>query len=102
MDIEHDMLEVPRRSYKMKAPIGPAIEVIKTERHSLLQAAMQNFPQALAEPGGMPQGSVIRVGQTVVQGLSAETFVGYCRELDLGAAYQQHLREVFKDRKSVV
>lgn len=95
LDIEHDMLEVPRRSFRMKVPIGPAIEVIKTERHSLLQAAMQNFPQALAEPGAMPQGSVIRAGQTLVQGLSAETFVGYCRELDLGAAYQQHLREVF-------
>lgn len=95
LDIERDTLDVPQRSFKMKAPVGPAIEVIKTERHSLLQAAMQNFPQAFAEPGGMEQGSVIRAGQAVIEGLSAETFVGYCRELDLGAAYQRHLREVF-------
>ncbi len=96
--IEHDTLEVPHRSYHMKVPVGPTVEVIKLEKHSLLQAAMQNFPLENAGSGGMPRGTVIRSGHGLVRTLSAETFIGYCRELDLGAAYQQHLREVFSLR----
>ncbi|WP_025855027.1 NEL-type E3 ubiquitin ligase domain-containing protein [Pseudomonas sp. CHM02] len=98
LNVERDTLDVPRRYLELNASAGPVIEVIKTQKHSLLQAAMQNFEQALAEPGGMPAGSVIRSGHTVVQGLSAETFAGYCRELDLGSAYQQHLQAVFNLR----
>ncbi|WP_439864563.1 NEL-type E3 ubiquitin ligase domain-containing protein [Pseudomonas antarctica] len=95
LDVEDDMLEVPRHSYRMTIPVGPSIERITTEKHSLLQAAMQNFAQSVTGPGGMPGGSVIRTGRGIVSRLSVETFVDYCRELDLGSAYQQHLRAVF-------
>ncbi len=92
LNVELDMLEVPRRTFTMTSVFGPTYDQIKIEKHSLLQAAMQNFSQDGAE---LPKGSVVRAGNTVVRGLSAEAFAGYCRELDLGAAYQLHLRDVF-------
>lgn len=51
LNVERDTLDVPRRYLELNASAGPVIEVIKTQKHSLLQAAMQNFEQALAEPG---------------------------------------------------
>ncbi len=95
LHVEHDVLEVHHRIVRIDVPTGPVRSKISIDKHSLLQAAMQNFSLASAQPGGMPEGSVIRTAGNRVSGLSAETFVGYCRELDLGAAYQQHLREVF-------
>lgn len=95
LDIEHDVLEVPRRTVRVKGFSGPVVDAIRIETHSLLQAAMQNFPLVRAEPGAMPHGTLIRTAHKRVSRLSAETFIAYCRELDLGAAYQQHVREVF-------
>lgn len=92
LDVEHAQLEIHRLTIKLDVPTGPARHKLKIEKHSLLQAAMQNFSEDGAE---MPNGSVVRAGNTVVHGLSAEAFAGYCRELDLGAAYQRHLRDVF-------
>lgn len=92
LDVERTQLEIHRVTIKVDGPTGPARNKLKIEKHSLLQAAMQNFSEDGAE---MPDGSVVRAGNTVVRGLSAEAFAGYCRELDLGAAYQLHLRDVF-------
>lgn len=94
LDVEHTQLEIHNVILRIDVPMGPMRRRINIEKHSLLQAAMQNFALAKAQPGGLPQGSLIRAGHTVVRGLSAEAFVRYCRELDLGAAYQQHLHEV--------
>lgn len=99
LDIEYDQLEVPRRALSGVGPDlgGALIEAVHLEKHSLLQAAMQNFPAALAEPNGMPRDAHIVVGakRRRLPTLKAHEFAGYCRELDLGEAYQAHLREVF-------
>ncbi|WP_338576322.1 NEL-type E3 ubiquitin ligase domain-containing protein [Pseudomonas canadensis] len=92
LDVERAQLEIHRVTINLDGPTGLARYKLKIEKHSLLQAAMQNFSEDGAE---MPEGSVVRAGNTVVHGLSAEAFAGYCRELDLGAAYQLHLRDVF-------
>ncbi|WP_348750963.1 NEL-type E3 ubiquitin ligase domain-containing protein [Pseudomonas rhodesiae] len=93
LDIEHDVLELPA-TYVV---IGSVVDAPRTEtrdgvQYSLLQAAMQNFT-----PDDVPLAAVIRraADRTPVPTLSAQTFVGYCRDLDLGEAYQRHLREVF-------
>lgn len=99
LDIDNDTLDLPRRSFSgVSADLGGMlIETINLERHSLLQAAMQNFSDASAAAGGLPINAVVRVGpkRAIAQHPTAHTFVGYCRELNLGAAYQAHIREVF-------
>lgn len=99
LDIENDSLELPRRTFRGVNPDlgGMLVQTVTLEKHSLLQAAMQNFSQAGAEPGGIPINAVVRVGakRRVAQDISAQTFIGYCRELNLGEAYQTHVREVF-------
>ena len=99
LDVHRDYLERPRRKLFGVAPIvtGALLETASLEKRSLLQAAMQNFTTAEAEPDGLPEHTVIRKGEdaSVVSGISARQFVGYCRALDLGSAYQAHLREVF-------
>lgn len=99
LDIENDTLEIPRRSFSGVSQDlgGQVVETVTLEKHSLLQAAMQNFSQAAAEPGGSPTTAVVRIGprRRIAQTLSAQTFIGYCRELNLGEAYQTHVREVF-------
>lgn len=99
LDIENDTLELPRRSFSSVNPDlgGMLIETITLEKHSLLQAAMQNFSQARAEPGGIPNNAVVRMGSTrrIARDITAQAFIGYCRELNLGEAYQTHVREVF-------
>lgn len=100
LDIEHDSLELPRRSFSGVNPDlgGMLVETVVLEKHSLLQAAMQNFSQSGAEPAGIPINAVVRVGaqRRIARDISAQAFIGYCRELNLGAAYQAHVREVFK------
>ena len=99
LDVDYDLLEIPRRTITdMSLGLGGMIVDTHTlEQHSLLQAAMQNFPSARAEPDGLPQRSVIRYGakQGRPARLKAHEFIGYCRELDVGKAYQAHLREHF-------
>jgi hypothetical protein len=99
LDIEHDTLELPRLSFTGVNPDlgGMLIETVTVEKHSLLQAAMQNFSQAAATPGGVPIRAVVRIGRErkIAPDLSALDFIGYCRELNLGHAYQTHIREVF-------
>ncbi|MGL6000457.1 MAG: NEL-type E3 ubiquitin ligase domain-containing protein [Pseudomonas proteolytica] len=99
LDIHHDTLEVPKRNLSgVGADLGGLlIETVTRHKYSLLQAAMQNFAAASATADGLPEAAVVRIGakKQVAPTLSALQFVQYCRELDLGAAYQAHLREVF-------
>lgn len=99
LDVDYDMLEIPQRTFSGVSPDlgGLIIESVHLEKHSLLQAAMQNFPSARAEPDGLPQDALIRFGskRKVLASLKAHEFIGYCRELDVGEAYQAYLREFF-------
>ncbi|AZE68315.1 Leucine rich repeat-containing protein [Pseudomonas synxantha] len=99
LDVKHDVLELPHRSMTNANPdlLGPLLMTVTVEKRTLLQAAMQNFSASQAEDGGLGIGALVRnVGTGLeVESMSAVEFAGYCRELDLGAAYQEHLREVF-------
>lgn len=98
LDVERDTLEIPIFGSRPGSHVvGPLVQMVDVQQHSLLQAAMQNFSEALAAPDGLELGTLVRSHATrqVVQELPAETFVKYVRELDLGRAYQEHLREVF-------
>ena len=99
LDVKRDVLELPHRSMTNANPdlLGPLLMTVTVEKRTLLQAAMQNFSAAQAEDG-LGIGALVRdVGTGLqVQSMSAAQFAGYCRELDLGAAYQRHLREVFE------
>ncbi|MGY2289980.1 NEL-type E3 ubiquitin ligase domain-containing protein [Pseudomonas sp. SDO528_S397] len=97
LDVRRDMLELPKRSFRGVSPDlgGALVETVTVARHSLVQAAMQNFTQAQAD-GSLSTEAKIRsaaTGQALTMP-SALDFVGYCRELDLGKAYQQHITEV--------
>jgi hypothetical protein len=98
LDVRCDYLERPRRD-----PVGVTyitgllIETLALEKHSLVLSAMQNFSETEAKPGGLPDKTLIREGlhDAEATGITAQQFVGYCRALDLGNAYQEHVREVF-------
>ncbi|NWC29622.1 hypothetical protein HYE76_24525 [Pseudomonas tolaasii] len=99
VDVQRDLLELPKRSLSGVGPdLGGALQTTVTvETLSLVQAAMRNFSEDQAEPDGMSAAAVLRsaaTGQAIV-GMTVAGFVGYCRELDLGGAYQAHVRSVF-------
>ncbi|MGY2374354.1 NEL-type E3 ubiquitin ligase domain-containing protein [Pseudomonas sp. SDO524_S393] len=103
VDVECDRLELPKRSLSgVGADLGGALQsTVTVTTLSLVQAAMQNFSADQAEPGGMSASAVLRsaaTGQPIV-GMTVRAFVGYCRELDLGCAYQAHIRNVFNLRE---
>ncbi|MGY2045737.1 NEL-type E3 ubiquitin ligase domain-containing protein [Pseudomonas pergaminensis] len=99
IDVEHDQLELPKRTISAPTPPlnGPLIETIRWEKHSLIKAAMQNFDAAQARDDKRPPLARVRSGETqqVLVGITGQQFMSHCRELDLGEAYQRHLREVF-------
>src|SRR5471032_1812005 len=98
LDVERDCLELPNRHFAaLTVGRGVRLQTMSMDKHHLLQAAMQNFTLDQAEAGGLPAGAVIRTGAAGqnVSTLSAGAFARYCRELDVGAAYHRHLREVF-------
>lgn len=98
LDVRCDYFERPRRDPVGVTYItGLSIETPALEEHSLVLSAMQNFSEAEAKPGGLPDKTLIREGvhDAQVTGITAQQFVGYCRALDLGNAYQEHVREVF-------
>lgn len=99
IDVRTDYLEGPDLDIVDESPYASGVQVENTRdgRYCLLTAAMQNFTVGEAEHNGLPASTVIRSGKQrhVVQDLTAHQFVGYCRELDLGSAYQAHVREVF-------
>lgn len=70
----------------------------RTTEQSLFEAALQNFEPSEAEQGGMDAGSGLFV--TTNKGriptfFTPAFFANFCRNLDLGNLYQQHLNEVF-------
>lgn len=88
-------------------------------KRSLLQAALQNFEEYEAQPGGFDPGAALLpedglqlhlVGGTRQNGshprfryrycglikIKPDQFAGMCRRLDLGAKYQKHLDGIFK------
>ncbi|TFY88936.1 hypothetical protein DYL59_13625 [Pseudomonas kairouanensis] len=99
VDVVHDQLEVPTGHITSVTPdlVGTMIETSTWHKRSLVEAAMLNFDLAQTRRGGMSSSAVIRSAVThkPLPGLSVQQFVNYCRELDLGAAYQRHLCEVF-------
>ncbi|WP_455884826.1 NEL-type E3 ubiquitin ligase domain-containing protein [Pseudomonas spelaei] len=99
VDVKQDMLELAHRSLTNLNPdlAGPLLVTVTTEKHSLLQAAMQNFSASQAQNGGLSITAMIRSAATGERNtsISAGEFVRHCRELDLGSAYQRHVREVF-------
>jgi|GEM_PF-942985 len=90
------------------------ISRLMPRQQTLLEAALQNFLPDEAKAGGIEKGSVIapvgaytfainddgtlqyRLAKTAVIDLAPETFAAFCRRLDLGKQYQQHLNEVLK------
>lgn len=74
--------------------------VPKTLEQPLLACALHNFDRReTAEVAWLPQSNVLDADGTVLP-LRPRAFAGVCRSLDLGAAYQQHLKQVlFADDK---
>jgi hypothetical protein len=74
----------------------PTTQVI-IETRTLLEAAMLNFSEDEAQGRRFPSGSQIRRDtDTVVSQISVTAFATYCRSLDLGRRYQEHLRGAIK------
>lgn len=97
-DVEQDLLSLPGPDCGC-APTSTDDKGIETVPHatqSLLQAAMQNFSEDEAADG-FPEGSLVRVNSAPsgVEGLTPAAFAKFCRELDLGKRYQEHLQKVF-------
>lgn len=85
-------------------PIGyPVTRAVYTQR-SLLEAALRNFTLDEATPGGQLVGNRLeRVGASAERAQKEQKplptsvdFALLCRRLDLGKAYQKHLREVLQ------
>lgn len=97
LDVRHDFLQQPRSVAVGVAPFvtGIPVKQISLEQCSLLRAAMQNFSAGEAQSDGLPDTAMIIRGadKTVVSGLTAQQFVSYCRALNLGEAYQAHVRD---------
>lgn len=94
-DVERDTLSITTTLYTSTGalPIFGAPDSVTTTSRSLLHAAMENFTQAQAAPGGPLQGAVLRIDAKAPAGteVTAQKFAALCRELDLGARYQQHI-----------
>ena len=98
LDVRHDYLQWTRTQTVGSTQItGLPIRAYTLEKSSLVQAAMQNFSAAEAMPDGLSNDAAIRLAKdkTVAAGITAQQFVSYCRDLDLGGAYQKHILEVF-------
>lgn len=93
-----------RRVVHVRYPSGvttiPDRVVPTTLEQPLLACALHNFErQETAEVAWLPQSTVLDADGTVLP-LRPRAFAGVCRSLDLGAAYQQHLKQVlFADDK---
>lgn len=62
---------------------------------SLLQTALHNFDETEAQLDAFEAGTAIVNDDDQAISLKTEDFAQLCRELDLGAQYQAHLRTVF-------
>ncbi|MFJ2529611.1 NEL-type E3 ubiquitin ligase domain-containing protein [Pseudomonas helmanticensis] len=73
------------------------IDLVKHASQTLLQAAMQNFTEDEEQADAFPDGSQVRLKSAPqgVSGLTPAAFAAFCRQLDLGKKYQEHLQQVF-------
>lgn len=98
-DVERDTLDTPKKEYSSTGlfPLG-YLKNGDTLSRSLLHAAMDNFTSDEAKSGGMAAGSVIQVDAKAQSGTETTPakFATLCRELDLGALYQRHIKEALK------
>ncbi|WP_236417648.1 NEL-type E3 ubiquitin ligase domain-containing protein [Pseudomonas syringae] len=75
------------------AMFGVPTTKVVIETRTLLESAMLNFSEDEAQGRRFPRGSQIRRDtDTVVSRISVTAFATYCRSLDLGRRYQEHLR----------
>ncbi|BDB17345.1 hypothetical protein cym2001_07100 [Pseudomonas sp. CYM-20-01] len=82
------------REWKNHHLLGLIKTHARTTQQPLLEAALQNFEADEAEDGGMEAGSAIYnvYGAAITrQPISPIMFAGFCRSLDLGKHYLQHL-----------
>ncbi|MCK1792986.1 NEL-type E3 ubiquitin ligase domain-containing protein [Pseudomonas violetae] len=95
VDVERDTLSITTTIYTSTGtlPAFGAPNTVTTTSRSLLHAAMENFTQAQATPGGPLKDAVILIDAKTPSGteVTAEKFAALCRELDLGTRYQQHI-----------
>ncbi|MFZ5936397.1 NEL-type E3 ubiquitin ligase domain-containing protein [Pseudomonas sp. HS6-2] len=83
-------------------PVGAHLTEVKYEPMPLLEAALRNFTEAETASdrtldGAQPRGNrLLNPRQGRVTPPSADQFARFCRELDLGAQYQQHLDEALQ------
>ena len=83
-------------------------EIERTDSQTLLQAALHNFEENQAEPGGIPRGSYLwnykstRSSDPLPRTIAIEptAFASLCRRLDIGERYQQHLTTIFNPTSS--
>ncbi|MCF4976818.1 hypothetical protein GIW56_00285 [Pseudomonas gessardii] len=87
------------REWKNHHLLGLIKTHAKTTRQTLLEAALQNFEAAEAEPGGMEDGTALHnmtnAGE-VLTSASPAAFARLCRELDLGAKYLTHISSILE------
>lgn len=78
-------------------------EIERSDSQTLLQAALHNFEENQASPGGIPRGSYLwnykstRSSDPPPRTIAIEptAFASLCRRLDIGGRYQQHLESIF-------
>nr|WP_314478333.1 NEL-type E3 ubiquitin ligase domain-containing protein [uncultured Pseudomonas sp.] len=78
-------------------PVGAHLTELVYSDMPLLEAALRNFTAEQASAAGQPRGNrLTSARQGFVTAPSAIEFAQLCRQLDLGAAYQQHLDSVLR------
>ncbi|HWH88925.1 MAG TPA: NEL-type E3 ubiquitin ligase domain-containing protein [Pseudomonas sp.] len=98
-DVEVDVVSLPGVDCGCDAtPTDEAgIDLVKHASQTLLEAAMQNFTEDEEQADAFPEGSLVSVKSAPqgVSGLTPAAFAAFCRQLDLGKKYQEHLQQVF-------
>lgn len=96
-----DLLDSDRTTLVREWKTTHILGLVKTHRQtttqSLLEAALQNFDAAEAEDGGFETGSGLYTDEHGRQEKSVVTpvmFAGFCRRLNLGQRFQEHLDSV--------
>jgi len=94
LDAEQSVLV---REWKTHHLLGQVRIHTHTTEHSLLDAALQNFEASETEEDGMETGSGLHTNTKagrVSSPITALMFAAFCRSLDLGRHYQQHLSRI--------
>lgn len=96
LNLQLDVHATSVRLY-VPAPLGFGIDThaSRLRQSTLLEAALHNFEDAETEPGAFRDGSGVFTsdidGSPKRHSLTVEKFATLCRDLDLGAQYQQHI-----------